>query len=123
MLILKTVSRYDKKGMKNYPAWKELRFNLLFSGKMNEEHLKIKEQIQKSFLVLKKCLEQWKEASERTNKFLEKVADFADQYQCCAKVRVTDLEIARTFPDLQERLLFRIASESDRLFTQLRKQL
>ena len=96
---------------------------LSVSGAMTEENLKVKQQLKRSFSVLKKCVETWEEANDTTRKVIEKVADFADQYQCCSKVEVCDLEIGKKFPDLQERLLFQIASEADLLFTQLQKQL
>ena len=90
---------------------------------MTDGKIKIQQQLQRSYSVLKKCLQMWKEARQTTAADVEKIANFTDQYQCCAKVDPVDLPISGKFPDLQELLLFKIACEADGLFTKLQTQL
>ena len=87
---------------------------------MSEGKLKTQQQLQRSFSVLKKCLQTWKESQAETASVKDKIRNFTEQYQCCAKVEPGDLEICRKFPDLQERLLFKIECEANEIFAKLK---
>ena len=90
---------------------------------MNEGKLKIRQQLQRSFSVLKKCLQSLKESQTETSSVKDKIGNFTEQYQCCAKVDVSNLEICRKFPDLQERLLFKIECEANEIFAKLQSHM
>lgn len=90
---------------------------------MDDRYLRIQQQIQRSFSVLKKCLHTWKESQQTMISATEKISNFTDQFQCCSKVGTDDLEIGRQFPDLKEKLLFKIECEVDRIFMELRTEI
>lgn len=90
---------------------------------MDDRYLRIQQQIQRSFSVLKKCLHTWKESQQTMISATEKISNFTDQFQCCSKVGTGDLEIGRQFPDLKEKLLFKIECEVDRIFMELRTEM
>ena len=90
---------------------------------MTEGKLKIRQQLQRSFSVLKKCLQTWKESQNETASAKDKIGNFTEQYQCCAKVDAGSLDICRQFPDLQERLLFKIECEANEIFAELQNHM
>lgn len=86
-----------------------------------QEHTEVKQQLQKSFSVLKQCLHTWKDAHSASAASLQSITNLTEQCQCCMRVPDHELPCRDQLPDIKERLLYKIANEIDKKFDVFRK--
>ncbi|XP_013382683.1 uncharacterized protein C1orf109 [Lingula anatina] len=76
-----------------------------------QAELAICRQLQKTFKTIQEQSEQWKLTLETCQKDMTSLENLAEQYQCCAKVDLLQTPLAQSFPDIKEKLLYKLHDE------------
>ena len=71
----------------------------------------LKRKLQKTFVVLKEYIEILNEGESSCKTRLKSVTNLTEQLQSCLRVNKTDLQILEDFPDVRERLIFKLTRE------------
>ena len=75
-----------------------------------QEHTEVKMQLQKTFTVLQQCVQVWKDACDESSS-IQSIINLTEQYQCCSNVETYNLPYNEQFPDIKDKLLYKIALE------------
>lgn len=84
----------------------------------NPRTTKLLQQLQKAFTVVKTSLKMWNEAVEGSQRYLHSVRNLSEQRCCCVQAQGLQ-EITQKFPDVKEKLVYKIDKETDNHMTHL----
>lgn len=84
----------------------------------NPRTTKLLQQLQKAFTVVKTSLKVWNEAVEGSQRHLHSVRNLSEQRCCCVQAQGLQ-EITQKFPDVKEKLVYKIDKEIDNHMTHL----
>lgn len=84
----------------------------------NPRTTKLLQQLQKAFTVVKTNLKVWNEAIQGSQRQLNSVRNLSEQRHCCVQAQGLQ-EITQKFPNVKEKLMFKIDKEIDNHMTHL----
>lgn len=84
----------------------------------NPRTTKLLQQLQKAFTVVKTNLKVWNEAIQGSQRQLNSVRNLSEQCHCCVQAQGLQ-EITQKFPNVKEKLMFKIDKEIDNHMTHL----
>ena len=84
----------------------------------NSRFVKLMQQLQKTCILVRTNLKIWNEAVESCQGPLESIKNLSEQHRCTAQAQGVE-EIVKKFPDLREKLLYKIDREIDSHVTHL----
>lgn len=79
---------------------------------MDPRFVQFLQQMHKAFSVMKSSLRIWEEAIEKSQPYLKRVQNLSEQHHCCVQAQGLG-DIVKMFPDVRERLLYKIDKEID----------
>jgi hypothetical protein len=95
-----------------------MEYDLCETGKGNPMFLKLLQNLQKAFSMVKSNLKVWDESITSSQSHLSSIQNLSEQHHCCRDAGGLD-EITMKFPDVREKLLYKIDKEIDGHMTQL----
>ncbi|XP_048762690.2 ribosome biogenesis protein C1orf109-like [Ostrea edulis] len=95
-----------------------MEYDLCETGKGNPMFLKLLQNLQKAFSIVKTNLKIWDEAITSSRSHLDSVQNLSEQHHCCKHAEGLN-DITKKFPDVKAKLLYKIDTEINSHMTHL----